>query len=55
MFLADGLRPFCVKGQKKRVSKTNYDSTVSKTLTPFIKWMSGKIDTSYGTGNCDWY
>ena len=55
MFLADGLRPFCVKGQKKRVSKTNFNSTVSKTLTPFIKWMSGKIDTSYGTGNCDWY
>ena len=55
MFLADGLRPFCVKGQKKRVSKLNSNSTVSKTLTPFIKWMSGKIDTSYGAGYCDWY
>ena len=55
MFLADGLRPFCIKGQQKRVSKTNFNSTVSKSLTPFIKWMSGKIDTSYGAGYCDWY
>ena len=54
MFLADGLRPFCISGNVKRVRENNFNTTVDKTLTPFIKYMTGKIDTSYGAGYCDW-
>ncbi len=54
-FIADGLRPFCVCGNHKRVRANDFNTTVNKTLNPFIKWMSGKIDTSYGCGYCDWY
>ena len=55
MFIADGLRPLCISGNRKRVTKTNYDSSVVKTINPFMKYITGKIDTSYGCGNCDWY
>ena len=55
MFIADGLRPLCISGNRKRVTKTNYDSSVVKTINPFMKYITGLVDTSYGCGNCDWY
>ena len=55
MFIADGLRPLCVCGNRKRVTPRNFKTTVANTITPFMKYMTGKIDTSYGCGNCDWY
>lgn len=55
MFLADGLRPLCVIGNRKIVTKRNFKATIGNSISPFIKYISGKVDTSYGTGNCDWY
>ena len=55
MFIADGLRPLCISGNRKRVTKTNFDSSVVKTINPFMKYITGLVDTSYGCGNCDWY
>ena len=55
MFFADGLRPLCVKGNRKLVSPTDLNATVENTILPFVKYITGKIDTSYGAGYCDWY
>lgn len=54
MFIADGLRPLCLKGNAKIVRPTNYKSTISNSIAPKMKYIAGAVDTSYGAGYCDW-
>ena len=54
MFIADGLRPLCLKGNAKIVRPTNYKSTIGNSIAPRMKYMAGAVDTSYGAGYCDW-
>lgn len=54
MFIADGLRPFCIEGSKKIVRPSKPSVTIESAIIPKLKYMSG-INTSYGAGYCDWF
>lgn len=54
MFIADGLRPLCLKGNAKLVRPTNYKNTIANSIAPYVKYIAGAVDTSYGAGYCDW-
>lgn len=55
MFIADGLRPLCLKGNSKLVRFSDPSATIEKTVLTKIKYMSGLINSSYGAGYCDWH
>ena len=54
MFIADGLRPLCLKGNAKLIRPTNYKNTIANSIAPYVKYIAGAVDTSYGAGYCDW-
>ena len=54
MFIADGLRPFCLIGDQKLIRDTEFTSTIENNILPKLSLMSG-INTSYGAGYCDWF
>ncbi len=54
MFIADGLRPFCLIGQQKIVRKTKVGSSVARDIIPLIRHISG-INSSYSAGYCNWF
>jgi len=54
MFVADGLRPLVLQGQKKKVRDTKPDSSIDKDIIPYIPAICG-INTNYGAGYCDWF
>ena len=54
MFIADGLRPFCLVGQKKIVRPTKPSNTIDANILPNVKYMTG-LNTNYGAGYCDWF
>lgn len=55
MFLADGLRSFCIYGNEKIVRKTALGNNVTKSIIPNLKYMSSPIESSYSAGYCNWY
>lgn len=54
MFIADGLRPLCLKGNVKLVRPSSYANTIGNAIAPKVKYIAGAVDTSYGAGYCDW-
>lgn len=54
MFVADGLRPLVLVGQKKIVRDTKPSNSIDKDILPFIPAICG-INTSYGAGYADWF
>ena len=54
IFIADGLRPFCLDGNEKIVRKTNINNTIENSIIPKLKYMTG-INSSYSAGYCDWF
>lgn len=54
MFIADGLRPLCLKGNVKIVRPSSYTNTIGNAIAPRVKHIAGAVDTSYGAGYCDW-
>lgn len=55
MFIADGLRPLCLNGNEKVVRNTKPENTIENTILKNIKYLSTKINSSYGAGYLDWY
>ena len=55
MFIADGLRPFCLDGNVKIVRKTAPQNSVMKTIIPKLRYMSNTFDSSYTAGYCNWF
>ena len=55
LFLADGLRTFCLEGDEKLVRKTKPASSITATLLPKVKWMSDAVNSSYSAGWCNWF
>lgn len=55
MFIADGLRTFCLDGNYKIVRKTAPGNTVSKSILPKLRYMSNVVDSSYSAGYCNWF
>ena len=54
MFVADGLRPLVLAGQKKIVRDTKPSNSIDKDILPFLPAICG-INTSYGAGYADWF
>lgn len=54
MFIADGLRPFCLIGDSKIVRPTKVGASVEKDVLPYIRHISG-INSSYSAGYVDWF
>ena len=54
MFIADGFRGFCLSNDEKLVRSTSITSTVTNTIIPKLKYMSG-INSSYSAGYCNWF
>lgn len=55
LFLADGLRTFCLEGDEKLVRKTKPSSTVENTIVPKVKYMANALNSSYAAGWCNWF
>ena len=54
MFVADGLRPLVLQGQKKIVRDTKPSNSIDKDILPFIPAICG-LNTNYGAGYADWF
>ena len=55
LFLADGLRTFCLEGDEKLVRKTKPGSSVTNTLLPRMKFIANALNSSYSAGWCNWF
>lgn len=54
MFIADGLRPLCLQGERKIIRPSKPSNTIDANILPLIKYTTG-INTNYGAGYCDWF
>ena len=54
MFIADGLRPLVLQGQKKIIRDSKPANTLDKDVLPYLKCIAG-LNTSYGAGYMDWF
>lgn len=54
MFIADGLRAFCLEGNQKSVRRTALTSTIENTIVPRLPSMAG-INSSYVAGYSNWF
>ncbi len=54
MFIADGLRPLVVAGQKKVIRESKPSNTIDANILPYVKYQMG-LNTSYGAGYLDWF
>jgi hypothetical protein len=55
MFIADGLRSLCLIGNEKVVRNTKPENTIENTIIKNIRYLSTKINSSYGAGYIDWF
>lgn len=55
MYLADGLRTFCLEGDEKLVRRTKPSSSVRNTLLPRLKFIADSINSSYSAGWANWF
>lgn len=55
MFIADGLRAFCLDGNLKFVRKTAPQNTVANSIMPKMKYMAQALNSSYSAGYCNWF
>ena len=55
MFIADGVRPFCLDGDSKIVRSTAPQNTVSNSIMPKLKYIAGALNSSYSAGYCNWF
>ena len=54
MFIADGLRPLVIQGQKKTIRDTKPTNSIDKDILPYVPAICG-LNTSYGAGYIDWF
>lgn len=54
MFIADGLRPLVLQGDKKIVRPSKPTNSLDVNVIPYLKYVSG-LNTSYGAGYIDWF
>ena len=54
MFIADGLRPMVLAGNKKIVRPSKPSNTIDVDILPYVKWQTG-LNTNYGAGYMDWF
>jgi hypothetical protein len=54
MFIADGLRPLVLQGQKKIIRDTKPSHTIDANILPYLPAICG-LNTNYGAGYVDWF
>lgn len=54
MFIADGLRPLVLQGQKKIIRDSKPSNTIDANILPYLPAICG-LNTSYGAGYVDWF
>ena len=54
MFIADGLRPLVLQGQKKIIRDTKPSNTIDANILPYLPAICG-LNTNYGAGYVDWF
>ena len=54
IFIADGLRSFCLDGNQSLIRRTSPRNTIENTIVPKIKWMIPP-NSSYSAGYCNWF
>ena len=54
MFIADGLRPLVLQGQKKIIRDSKPANTIDVNIVPYLPAICG-LNTSYGAGYVDWF
>ena len=54
MFIADGLRPLVLQGQKKIIRDSKPANTLDVNVIPYLPAICG-LNTSYGAGYVDWF
>ena len=54
MFIADGLRPLVINGEKKVIRESKPTNTIDANILPYVKYQMG-LNTSYGAGYLDWF
>lgn len=54
MFIADGLRPLVIQGQKKIIRDSKPTNTMEKDILPYVPAICG-LNTNYGAGYIDWF
>lgn len=54
MFIADGLRPLVIQGQKKTIRDSKPSNSIDKDILPYVQAICG-LNTSYGAGYIDWF
>lgn len=54
MFIADGMRPLVLQGQKKIVRDTKPTNSIDANILPFVPAICG-INTNYGAGYANWF
>lgn len=54
MFIADGLRPLVIQGQKKIIRDSKPTNTLDVNVIPYLPAICG-LNTSYGAGYVDWF
>ena len=55
MFIADGIRSFCLDGNIKYIRKTKPGNTVANTIMPKFRYMTNALNSSYSAGYCNWF
>lgn len=55
MFIADGLRQFCLDGDSKYIRKSAPQNTISNSILPTLRFMTNVINSSYSAGYCNWF
>lgn len=54
MFIADGLRPLVLQGQRKIIRDSKPANTIDANILPYLKTITG-LNTSYGALYMDWF
>lgn len=54
MFIADGLRPLVLQGDKKIIRDSKPANTIDANIIPYFPAICG-LNTSYGAGYIDWF
>lgn len=54
MFIADGMRQFCLQGKKKIVRPSKPENTIDTKIIPNLIDMQ-VLNTNYSAGYCDWF
>lgn len=54
LFIADGIRQFCLYGYSRKIRLTDLTTSVTKQIVPYVEKLQC-LNSSYSTGYCNWF